>query len=64
MQAEDVRADGPLRELVVQAFENITGLASQIDEEYLQRLFKHGSTCWHGGLNLYHFSPESLRTGF
>lgn len=39
MQAEDVRADGPLRELVVQAFENITGLASQIDEEYLQRLF-------------------------
>ena len=39
MQAEDVRTDEVLRELVVLAFENITGLSSQIDAEPLQRLF-------------------------
>ena len=39
MQAEDVRSDEALRELVLRAFENITGLSNRIDGEYLRQLF-------------------------
>ena len=39
MQAEDVRSDEALRELVVRAFDNITGLSDQISEGYLSRFF-------------------------
>ena len=39
MQAEDVRSDEALRELVLRAFENITGLSNRIDGEYLEKLF-------------------------
>ena len=39
MQAEDVRSDEALRELVVRAFDNITGLSDQISERYLSRFF-------------------------
>ena len=40
MQTEDIRSDEALRELVVRAFDNITSLSDQIDEQYLTALFR------------------------